>query len=102
VTLRWESPPERVEFFPAPEDALKISDVKVTTSAPRGQAALGASAAAGAGAETQVRFHVELLKGQKLVGRNLTTVVAGRDARGERRGVRMDFPLDRLANPGDK
>jgi len=80
MVLHWDEPPVEVRFFPAPEDALKISDVAAKTNA----------------ADTQVRFKANVLKGEKLTGNRLTTVVATKDAKGGWRGVTVECPLDQL------
>jgi len=78
--LHWDAPPVEVQFFPAPEDALKLSDITVKTDK----------------ADTQVRFKASVLKGQKLTGNRLATVMAARDAKGAWRGVLVECPLDQL------
>jgi DsbC/DsbD-like thiol-disulfide interchange protein len=78
--LHWDAVPAEVQFFPAPEDALKVSDISVKTDK----------------ADTQVRFKASVLKGQKLTGNRLTTLVAARDANGAWRGVLVECKLDQL------
>jgi DsbC/DsbD-like thiol-disulfide interchange protein len=78
--LHWDAPPAEVQFFPAPEDALKLSDVTVKTDK----------------ADTQIRFKASVLKGEKLAGNRMTAVVAARDAKGAWRGVLVECKLDQL------
>ncbi len=66
VVLHWDAAPAEVRFFPAPEDALKLSNITVKTDK----------------ADTQVRFRATVLKGEKLAGNQLTAVVAAKDAKG--------------------
>ncbi len=80
IVLHWDNAPAEVQFFPAPQDALKVSALTVKTTA----------------ADTQLRFKAQVLKGETLVGNRLATVVAARDAKGTWRGVRVECPLDQL------
>lgn len=80
IVLHWAAPPSQVRFFPAPEDALKISDINVKTDK----------------SSTTVLFHANVLKGEALTGNRLTTVVAAKDAEGGWRGVLVECPLDQL------
>ena len=78
--LDWSHPPAQVEFFPAPEDAMKISAVNLKTNGPH----------------TRLRFSAEVLKGQKLTAPSLLAVIAATDDKGEKSGVQLDFPLTAL------
>ena len=79
VNLEWIGFPKGVEWFPAPEAALAISNVAVVTDKRR----------------TRIAFTAALLRGHAL-GRNLVeTVVGYTDAQGRRRGVHVPIPLRR-------
>jgi DsbC/DsbD-like thiol-disulfide interchange protein len=80
VVLNWAAVPVEVRFFPAPEEALKLSGISVKT----------------AKNQTQVRFNAGVFKGQTLTATKLTMVVAAKDAAGGWRGVQVDCPIDSL------
>lgn len=77
VTLAWRGPVTDVDWFPMPGPAVQMSDVKVSAK----------------GTRACITFRASLLKGLKLDRDTMESVVAYTDAKGRRRGVRVDVPL---------
>ena len=77
VDLDWKAPVAKVEWFPAPESALDVRDISVTTD----------------GSRTRVAFTAEVLSGQKLKSDTLESLVVYTDAGGARHGVRLPVRL---------
>ncbi|MFO8011699.1 MAG: protein-disulfide reductase DsbD family protein [Phycisphaerae bacterium] len=89
VRLAWSQAVRDVEWFPAPGPALAVSDVDVQTEAGKRR--------------TEITFTARRLKGYDLDRQALEAVVAYTNAKGERRGVRLDMPLTAVkkAKPAD-
>ena len=80
MQLGLDSIPKRVEFFPLTAEALVVEGVKIEQSEGPAQAS--------------IRFQVRQLPGaQKPAGASLPGVVVLIDQKGDRRGIRVDFPL---------
>jgi len=77
VTLAWPGPVTDVEWFPVPGPAVETRDVKVSAK----------------GSRARITFRASVLKGLKLDRDTMESVVAYTDAKGRRRGVRVDVPL---------
>jgi len=77
VTLAWPGTVTGVDWFPVPGPAVEISDVKVIAK----------------GTQARITFRASVLKGLKLDRDTMESVVAYTDAKGRRRGVRVDVPL---------
>ena len=75
--LQWLETPAKVEFFPTPEGALKISDISVRND----------------GKHTLVSLKAQTLQGMTLSKPTLLAVIAGSDDHGARRGVQFHFDL---------
>ncbi len=78
IVLNWKEAPQSVEWFPDAEPALFLDQLQVRTK----------------GTETRVTFSARRLKGQNLSGAALSSVVAYRDNKGNRRGVELTVPLN--------
>ncbi len=84
VDVRWKTPPGDVLWFPAPDPAVAVEDVRVTTE----------------GTRTRIRFAARVLTGQEPGSGILQSVVGYTDSRGNRRGISVPIHL-RAADAAD-
>ncbi len=75
IGLNWVQPPQSVDWYPVPADALEVSDVRL----------------AGEGTRWVLQFAVRTLAGQRWEGDILDSLLVFVDAAGRRRGI--DWPL---------
>jgi DsbC/DsbD-like thiol-disulfide interchange protein len=79
ITLYWKKQAGRVEWFPVPEPALAVYDIKIDHSDTSNT--------------TTIAFTAEVLSGQKLTSNTLESLVVYTDASGARHGVRLPVRL---------
>ncbi len=82
VMVQWKQPPAEVQFFPAPGEALRVSDIAVQTE----------------GSTTHIRFQVQVLPGEMIQNKNLTIVVAYHQGDEPWRGIEAHVPLTKSPN----
>jgi thiol:disulfide interchange protein DsbD len=77
VSLVFESPPTRVDWFPYAFKELRVTDARIQTEA----------------AESRIEFKVALLKGHELSANELPTVITYEDEAGQHQALRVLVPL---------
>ena len=77
VIVQWKQPPAEARFFPAPGDALRVSDISVKTE----------------GSTTQIRFRAVVPPGEKLHQETMSCVVAYHQGNEPWRGIEARVPL---------
>lgn len=77
VRLEWTEPVRSVQFFPVPEAALSVTNVRVEHRA----------------RVTTIRFDAKVLAGQKLLSGELESLVVATDPSGTRRGITVPVRL---------
>jgi thiol:disulfide interchange protein DsbD len=77
IAIEAKEPLSKVEFFPVPEEALSVEDVRSSVEGKRGR----------------ISFDARVLAGQRLSSEVLCGVVAVTGMDGKRRGVSVEVPL---------
>jgi hypothetical protein len=81
LTIQWNKPPEKVEWFPAPPDQIVVTDIDVKSSA-------GPS-----GGKWSISFKAQALPGEKISATSFPSVLAY-TVDGKRIGLSVPIRLD--------
>lgn len=83
MRIRWKEPVRAVAFFPVPESALNVANIRVEHT----------------DRQTTIRFDATVLSGQKLMSDELEALVVATDAHGARRGIQVPVRLRGAPGP---